>query len=108
MAKRNPDPLLYYIWRTKKFTLDRSYAIHLLKLGYGIVVYRGSIRGDSLIEYWDEYLPRRTRLYRGRQYESMEINTIIGSYWDKHQNDRIRGRMPATKEVKYLKNYRVE
>lgn len=106
--KKNPNDLLYYIWKTKQFTLDRSYAIHLLKLGYGITVYRGSIRGDSLIEYWYKYLPRRTRLYRGRQYESMDVNTIIGSYWDKHQNRHITCRMPATKEVKYLKNYRVE
>lgn len=36
------------------------------------------------------------------------VNTIIGSYWDKHKNQHIRCRMPATKEVKYLKNYRVE
>ena len=106
--KKTPDSLLYYVNRTKKFTLDRSYAIHLLKLGYTISVYRQAIRGDSLIEYWDEYLPRRTGLYRGRQYESMDINTIIGSYWDKHQNHYIVCRMPATKEVKYLKNYRVE
>ena len=106
--KKTPDSLLYYVIRTKKFTHARSYAIHLLKLGYTISVYRQAIRGDSLIEYWDEYLPRRTRLYRGRQYESMDINTIIGSYWDKHQNHYIVCRMPATKEVKYLKNYRVE
>lgn len=106
--KKSPCALLYYVDRTKKFTLDRCYAIHLLKLGYTISVYRQAIRRDSLIEWWDEYLPRRTRLYRGRQYESMDVNTIIGSYWDKHQNDHIRGRMPATKEVKYLKNYRVE
>lgn len=106
--KKNPCALLYYVDRTKKFTLDRCYAIHLLKLGYTISVYRQAIRRDSLIEWWHEYLPRRTRLYRGRQYESMDVNTIIGSYWDKHQNDHIRGRMPATKEVKYLKNYRVE
>ena len=105
--KKSPCALLYYVDRTKKFTLDRCYAIHLLKLGYTISVYRQAIRRDSLIEWWDEYLPRRTRLYRGRQYESMDVNTIIGSYWDKHQNDHIRGRMPATKEVKYLKNYRV-
>lgn len=106
--KKNHCALLYYVDRTKKFTLDRCYAIHLLKLGYTISVYRQAIRRDSLIEWWDEYLPRRTRLYRGRQYESMDVNTIIGSYWDKHQNDHIRGRMPATKEVKYLKNYRTE
>lgn len=106
--KKSPCALLYYVDRTKKFTLDRCYAIHLLKLGYTISVYRQAIRRDSLIEWWDEYLPRRTRLYRGRQYESMDVNTIIGSYWDKHQNDHIRGRMPATKEVKYLKNYRTE
>lgn len=80
----------------------------MLKLGYTISVYRQAIRGDSLIEYWDEYLPKRTRLYRGRQYELMDVNTIIGLYWDKHQNHYIWGRIPATKEVKYLKNYRVE
>lgn len=106
--KKTPAALLYYVNKTKKFTFDRCYAIHLLKLGYTISVYRQAIRGDSLIEWWNEYLPRRTRLYRGRQYESMEINTIIGSYWDKHQNGHLRGRMPATKEVKYLKDYRVE
>nr|DAH42301.1 MAG TPA: hypothetical protein [Caudoviricetes sp.] len=106
--KKAPDALLYYVNRTKKFTLDRCYAIHLLKLGYTISVYRQAIRGDSLIEWWSEYLPRRTRLYRSRQYESMDVNTIIGSYWNKHQNRHIVCRMPATKEVKYLKNYRVE
>lgn len=106
--KKSPYTFLYYVNRTKKFTFNRCYAIHLLKLGYMISVYRQAIRGDSLIEYWDEYLPKRTRLYRGRQYEPMDVNTIIGSYWDKHRNHYIRGRMPATKEVKYLKNYRVE
>ena len=106
--KKAPDSLLYYINRTKKFTLDRSYAIHLLKLGYTISVYRQAIRGDSLIEWWSEYLPRRTRLYRRRPYETRDVNTIIGSYWDKHRNHYIQSRMPATKEVKYLKNYRVE
>jgi hypothetical protein len=106
--KKSPCALLYYVDRTKKSTFDRCYAIHLLKLGYTISVYRQAIRGDSLIEWWSEYLPRQTRLYRGRQYELMDVNTIIGSYWDKHQNHYILGRMPATKEVKYLKNYRVE
>lgn len=106
--KETPAALLYYVNRTKKFTFDRCYAIHLLKLGYTISVYRQAIRENNLIEWWSEYLPRRTRLYRGRQYELMDVNTIIGSYWDKHQNHYIRGRMPATKEVKYLKNYRVE
>lgn len=106
--ENSPYAILYYVNRTKKFTFDRCYAIHLLKLGYTISVYRQAIRGDSLIEWWDEYLPRRTRLYRGRQYEPMDVNTIIGSYWDKHQNDHILGRMPATKEIKYLKNYRIE
>lgn len=108
MAKKSPDPLLYYIWRTKKFTLDRSYAIHLLKLGYGITVYRGSIRGDSRIEHWTKYLPKKTRLHYCIQYEAMDVNTIIGEIWDKHRNCWVYCRMPATKEVEYLKNYRVE
>lgn len=106
--KKSPDKLLYYVNKTKKFTLDRSYAIHLLKLGYTITVYRQIIRGDSLIEHWDRYLPRKTRMYRGRQYEAMDVNTIIGIYWDKHLYRWVCCRMPSTKEVKYLKNYRLE
>lgn len=106
--RKNPDNLLYYVCKTKQSTQDRSYAIHLLKLGYGITVYRGSIRGDSLIEYWMRYLPKKTRLHYCIQYEAMDVNTIIGEIWDKHRNYWVHCRMPATKEVKYLKNYRVE
>jgi len=46
--------------------------------------------------------------YCGKNLGVEDVCTIFGSFWDKHLNRWIHGRMPATKEIKYLKNHRIE
>lgn len=84
-------------------TLDRSYAIYHLKHYHKVTVMRYGV----VLEHWYYYVPKNTNRYYGFEVPKMNTGTIIGYFLDK--NSRwVCGRMPATKEVKYLKNNRME
>lgn len=103
------DKLIYYDTSTQRHTSERSYAIYLLKQRHIIYVYRNMVRDDSVVEIWDKYLPKNNRCYHyGKWYENVDVSSIVGDFWDKHSNHWVCGCMPATQEILYLKNYRME
>lgn len=96
---------------TNLVTKERSYAIHLLKQRHEISVYRDSVLDENYIEYWFQYLPKYNNFNsRGSSplISAPDENMIFGSFRDKHRGKYwFNGCMPATKEIKYLKNYEV-
>lgn len=104
MKSKSKTDLVYVIDNMPALnTLDRSYAIYHLKHLHKVTVMRHGI----VLEHWYYYIPKNTHHYYGYDIPKMNTGTIVGYFLDR--NSRwTRGRMPATKEVKYLKNYRVE
>lgn len=107
---KNHSDIIYFDTVTHISMFERSYAIHLLKKHHYIEVYSNrSVMEGHFIERWYHYIPKRNNYhYCGEDLGVEDVCTILGSFWDKHLNRWIHGRMPATKEVKYLKNYRIE
>ena len=97
---------------TNLVTKERSYAIHLLKQRHVISVYRDSVLDENYIEYWSRYLPKHNNFSScdsSPLIHAPDTNMIWGNFKDKHRGrDWFNGCMPATKEVKYLKNYEVK
>ena len=87
---------------TNLVTKERSYAIHLLKQRHIISVYRDSVLDKNYIEYWSRYLPKHYNFSScgsSPLIPAPDTNMIWGNF---------KECMPATKEVKYLKNYEVK
>lgn len=97
---------------TNLVTKERSYAIHLLKQRHVISVYRDSVLDENYIEYWSRYLPKHNNFSScdsSHLIHAPDTNMIWGNFKDKHRGRYwFNGCMPATKEVKYLKNYEVK
>lgn len=97
---------------TNLVTKERSYAIHLLKQRHVILVYRDSVLDENYIEYWSRYLPKHNNFSScdsSLLIPAPDTNMIWGNFKDKHRGRYwFNGCMPATKEVKYLKNYEVK
>lgn len=97
---------------TNLVTKERSYAIHLLKQRHVISVYRDSVLDENYIEYWSRYLPKHNNFSScdsSPLIHALDTNMIWGNFKDKHRGRYwFNGCMPATKEVKYLKNYEVK
>lgn len=99
---------LFYIDVANHQTIfNRSYAIHLLKKNHVISVYRSkSINDNNYVETWVDYIPKcnNHRFYYGHSLKATNKNCIIGYYRDKQHNCVIYARMPATKNILYLKD----
>ena len=97
---------------TNLVTKERSYAIHLLKQRHVISVYRDSVLDENYIEYWSRYLPKHNNFSScdsSPLIHAPDTNMIWGNFKDKHRGRYwFNGCMPATKGVKYLKNYEVK
>ena len=99
------EKLFYLDIANHQIIFDRSYAIHLLKKNHVISVYRSkSVDDGNYIETWAKYIPKYNNCFCcGYQLKAMNKNCIMGWYRDK-QHHVVYARMPATKDVLYLKN----
>lgn len=102
------EKLFYFDTVNHKTTLNRSYAIHFLKKNHTIQVYRSkALDNGSYVETWANYIPKcrdNNNFYYGRFWKATNKNCIVGYYHDKQHNCVIYARMPATKDILYLKD----
>ena len=101
------EKLFYYDVANHQTIFNRSYAIHLLKKNHVISVYRSkSIDNSNYVETWVDYIPKHnnSNLYYGRSLKATNKNCIAGYYHDKQHNCVVYARMPATKDILYLKD----
>lgn len=102
------EKLFYYDVVTHKIISDRNYAIYFLKKSHTIQVYRSeAIDNNSYVETWEIYIPKycdNNNFYYGHFWKAINKNCIVGYYYDKQHNCVIYARMPATKDILYLKD----
>lgn len=99
------EKLFYYDVANHQTIFNRSYAIHLLKKNHVISVYRSKSIDNNYVETWVNYIPKcnNDNFYYGR-LKATNKNCIVGYYHDKQHNCVVYARMPATKDILYLKD----